>query len=141
MRRCDQRGFLILEILIAGLILTSSIAAAMYLFKMGFEYLQKANDSNVISSKLPDAVNLIKIINLEQKSGTESLSDDVTLKWESRLIDKITPVYQTLEGTVQSLHELYLYKVNFRLEYKTIQREYEINVFRYKTLVSTSKVS
>lgn len=141
MRRCDQRGFLILEILIAGLILTSSIAAAMYLFKMGFEYLQKANDSNVISSKLPDAVNLIKIINLEQKSGTESLSDGVTLRWESRLIDKIIPVYQTLEGTVQSLHELYLYKVNFRLEYKTIQREYEINVFRYKTLVSTSKVS
>lgn len=141
MRRCDQRGFLILEILIAGLILTSSIAAAMYLFKMGFEYLQKANDSNVISSKLPDAVNLIKIINLEQKSGTESLSDDVTLRWESGLIEKITPVHQTAEGTIQSLHELYLYKVNFRLEYKTIQREYEINVFRYKTLVSTSRVS
>lgn len=141
MRRCDQRGFLILEILIAGLILTSSIAAAMYLFKMGFEYLQKANDSNVISSRLPDAVNLIKIIDLEQKSGTEPLSDDVTLKWESSLIEKIIPVYETLEGSVTSLHELYLYKVNFRLEYKTIKREYEINVFRYKTLVPVSSVS
>jgi len=141
MKRYDQRGFLILEILIAGLILTSSIAAAMYLFKMGFEYLQKANDSNVISSRLPDAVNLIKIIDLEQNSGIESLSADVTLKWESRLIDKIIPVHETLEGPVQSLHELRLYKVNFRLDYKTIQRKYEINVFKYKTLVSASSVS
>ncbi|MBI4691173.1 MAG: hypothetical protein HY754_13060 [Nitrospirae bacterium] len=132
---------MILEIFIAGLILTSSIAAAMYLFKMGFEYLQKANDSNVISSRLPDAVNLIKIIDLEQKSGIESLSDDVTLKWESRLVEKGIPVYQTPEGPIQSLHELYLYKVNLRLDYKTTQREYEINVFKYKTPVSTSSVS
>jgi hypothetical protein len=140
MKRCNQKGFLILEILIAGLILTSSIAASMYLFKMGFEHLQRANDSNVISSRLPDAGNILKIIDLEQKSGTEPLSDDVTLKWESKLIEKIIPMHKTLEGSIPSLHELYLYKVNFRLEYKTIQREYEINVFRYKTTATGSRV-
>lgn len=136
----NQNGFLVLEILIAGLILTSSIAASMYLFKMGFAYLQKANDSNVISSKLPDAVNLIRVIDIEQKEGTESLGDDVTLRWESRLIEKTRPVQQTPEGTVRSVHELYLYRVDFSLRYKTIQREYGINVFRYKTLVSPSEI-
>lgn len=136
----NQNGFLVLEILIAGLILTSSIAASMYLFKMGFEYLQRANDSNVISSKLPDAVNLIKVIDIEQKKGTESLGDDVALKWESRLIEKKRPVQQTPEGPVPSIHEIHLYRVDFSLQYKDIKREYGINVFRYKTLVSASEI-
>ena len=42
-----EKGFLVLEVLIAGLILTASIAASMYLFKMGFANLERANNSNV----------------------------------------------------------------------------------------------
>ena len=41
MKISHQRGFLVLEILIAGLILTASIAATMYLFRMGYEYLRE----------------------------------------------------------------------------------------------------
>ncbi len=132
----NQRGFLVLEILIAGIILTTSIAASMYLFKMGFEHLQRANDSNVLSSRLPDVMALLKVIDIDQKSGSESLGNGVVLHWESRLVDKTRPVRQTVEGdTVTSIHELYLYRVDFRLRYKDIERSYNTNVFRYKRLL------
>jgi Tfp pilus assembly protein PilV len=45
----QPKGFLVLEILIAGLILTASIAATMYLFRVGTLYLEKVNQSNMLS--------------------------------------------------------------------------------------------
>jgi hypothetical protein len=132
----NNRGFLVLEILIAGLILTSSIAASMYLFKMGFEYLQRANESNLLSSKLPDALNMIKVTAIEQGSGTERLGDDVTLQWQATLIEKTRPKMETFEGPIISAHEIYLYKVDFSLQYKDIKREYETRAVVFRQLVS-----
>ncbi len=132
----NNKGFLVLEILIAGLILTSAIAASMYLFKMGFEYLQRANESNLLSSKLPDALNIIKVMAVEQGSGTETLSDDVTLQWQATLIEKIRPKMETLEGPIISAHEIYLYKVDFTLQYKDIKREYETRTVIFRRLIS-----
>lgn len=135
----NKKGFLILEVFIAGLILTSSIAAAMFLFKVGFEGLQRANDSNILSSKLYQAVNLLKAVDLEMKNGEEYMGDDVSMQWEAKLIEKTRPVHKTPEGSVQAIHELYLYSVNLRLKYKDIVREYNINVFRYKTPYAVSE--
>ncbi|MBP1718489.1 MAG: putative rane protein [Deltaproteobacteria bacterium] len=76
------KGFIVIEILIAGLILTSSIAATMYLFRMGFEYLERANQSNVLASKLTQATGLIQTLDLQKKSGEEDIGGGISLKWD-----------------------------------------------------------
>ncbi|MBZ0157010.1 MAG: hypothetical protein K8I29_12470 [Alphaproteobacteria bacterium] len=137
----NERGFLILEVLIAGLILTASIAATMYLFKMGFEHLERANDSNVLSAKLPLAVALLRSLDLERKEGTEDMGDGVTLRWEAKLVEKGRPVYDSPEGSVQSPYEVFLYRVSLRLDFKRLGREYEMDFFRsVKTDVSVTEV-
>lgn len=134
--KLNERGFLILEMLIAGLILTASIAATMYLFKLGFEHLERANDSNVISSKAPQAINLIKTMDLERGRGTEYMGDDVALRWEALLLEKYRPLIVDVEfgTTTPSRREMYLYRVLLKIEYKKISRGYELNVFRHKML-------
>jgi len=135
-----QQGFIVLDILIAGLILTSSIAATMYLFRMGFDYLERANQSNVLSSKLTQAAGLIRTLDLQKNLGEEDLGDDVTLKWKSQLLGSSKPIKGEGEMTIQSIHELLLYRVDFSLQYKGNIREYQINVFRYKPLYSPEEV-
>jgi hypothetical protein len=134
MKHARQHGFLVLEILIAGLILTASIAATMYLFRMGYDYLEKANQINVLSSKLIQASGLLKALEMEKKSGVEDMGDDVTLKWEAQLLGSGRPIKGGGEFAVVSIYELFLYKVNFSLAYENTSRDYQINVFRYKPL-------
>ena len=131
-----SQGFLVLEILIAGLILTSSIAATMYLFRMGTLYLDKANQSNILSSKLVQASNLFKVLALENSSGTEDMGEGVLMTWKSQLISSAKPQIGEDEDARPSLHELMLYQVNFDLTYQGNARTYQINVFRYKPLSS-----
>jgi hypothetical protein len=130
------KGFLVLEILIAGLILTSSIAATMYLFRMGTLYLDKANQSNVLSSKLVQASSLFKVLALENSSGTEDMGEEVLMTWKSQLISSAKPQIGEGEDALPSLHELMLYRVNFDLTYQGNARTYQINVFRYKPLAT-----
>jgi hypothetical protein len=136
MKYSHQRGFLVLEILIAGLILTASIAATMYLFRMGYEYLEKANQSNVLSSKLIATAGLLKALKLENKTGTEDMGNGVTLAWEAKLLLHSTPAAKKDEFSLPSTHEISLYRVDFRLGYRDTVREYQVNVFRSKSLFS-----
>lgn len=134
MKDLRQHGFLVLEILIAGFILTSSIVAAMYLFRMGYDYLEKANTSNKLSSKLLQAESLFRMMELQKKSGMEDMGDGVTLRWESQLLDSSKPPIEGDEGPVPSIHELYLYRINFTLDCHGFSRSYELNAFRFKPL-------
>ena len=127
-----QKGFLVIEILIAGLILTASIAAAMYLFRMGYIYLEKANWSNTISVKLIQAANIVKVLDLEKKGGVEDMGDGVAMKWDAQLLSSVRPMTGDEEMKVPSMYTLSLYKVNFSLAYRDSAREYNVNVFRYK---------
>jgi len=140
MTRTRYDGFIVLEILIAGLILTASIAATMYLFRMGFDYLERANQSNLLSSKLTQATGLIRTLDMQKNSGEEDIGEGVTLKWEARLLGASKPIKGEAEFAIPSLHELFLYRVNFSLNYKGIIREYQLNVFRYKPLQSPGEV-
>lgn len=141
MKYSHQQGFLVLEILIAGLILTASIATTMYLFRMGYDYLEKVNRSNVLSSKLLQASGLLRTLEMEKKSGVEDMGDDVTMKWEARLLGSAKPIKGGGEFAVTSIHELFLYRVDFSLVYQNTSKEYQINVFRYKPLYSTGTVA
>ena len=141
MRNRQKEGFIVIEIMIAGLILTASIAATMYLFRMGFDYLERANQSNVLSSKLTQATGLIRTLDMEKKSGEEDLGEGVTLKWDARLLDSSRPVKRQVDLSVPSMHELLLYRVLFSLNYKGIVQEYKVNVFRYKPLSVRGEIS
>lgn len=126
-----ERGFLVLEILIAGLILTASIAAAMYLFQLGYGYLEKTKKSNMLSAKLIQAQSLLKTLSLDRKSGTEDMGEGVTLKWQAKLLNSSRPKIGEGESAVQSMHDLFIYQVDFTTQYKDLVRDYRINVFRY----------
>jgi hypothetical protein len=141
MRNHQKDGFIVIEILIAGLILTASIAATMYLFRMGFDYLERANQSNVLSSKLTEATGLIRTLDMEKKSGEEDLGEGVILKWDARLLDSSRPVKRQGDVSIPSLHELLLYRVLFSLNYQGIVQEYKVNVFRYKALSARGEIS
>jgi len=132
LRSFSSSGFLILEVMIASLILTAGVAATMYLFRLGFDYLQRANDSNLISSKLPQVINYMKILDMNVKEGTEDMGDDVIMHWGANLIDTVRPSIDSPDGfgKIQSYFNIYLYKVKIRLDSKKLSREYEMNVFR-----------
>ena len=132
----NKAGFLLIEILIASLILTSSIAATMYLFRVGQEHLARADVSNVLSVKLQQAVSLLDTIDLASKSGAEDMGDGVTLDWQAELLAKTTPAVSVGEENVSisSPFNLLLYKVDFTLQYSGNTRDYEINMLRYKSL-------
>jgi hypothetical protein len=140
MRGVDSRGFLVLEVLIAGLILTASIASAMYLFRIGFTNMERVNRVNLLSAKLLQAGNFFKIVEFERRAGTEDLGDGVIMKWKAQLIARNnTGASGTIshgEGFVgeNPFHELFLYKVDLMMEYQGLLREYQIHVFRFRPL-------
>jgi hypothetical protein len=134
------KGFIVIEILIAGLILTASIAATMYLFRMGFEYLERANQSNVLASKLTQATGLIQTLELQKKSGEEDIGEGINLKWEARLLGSSRPNRGEADIPVPSIHELMLYRVDFSLRYKGMYREYQIHVFRFQPFLSSGEI-
>ena len=139
MKKQQEKGFLVLEILIAGLILTASIAATMYLFQLGYGYLEKTRQSNVLSSKLIQAGGLFKTLELDRESGTEDIGDGVKLKWKSRLLGTSIPKFGGGEATTQFTYELFIYRVDFTMLYQGMDRDYQINVFRYKSSFSNTK--
>ena len=141
MRNHQEKGFIVIDIMIAGLILTASIAATMYLFRMGFDYLERANQTNVLSSKLTQATGLIRTLDMQKKSGEEDLGEGVILKWDARLLGSSRPVKGQAENAIASAHELSLYRVLFSLNYKGIVQEYKVNVFRYKPLSAPGQTS
>ena len=138
MKKQQEKGFLVLEILIAGLILTASIAATMYLFQLGYGYLEKTRLSNVLSSKLIQAGGLFKTLELDRESGTEDIGDGVKLKWKSRLLSTSTPKSGGGGFTTQFAYELLIYRVDFTMLYQGMDRDYQINVFRYKLSFSNT---
>ena len=140
MKNNQQKGFIVLEVLISGLILTASIAATMYLFRMGFDYLERANQSNLLSTKLTQATGLIRTLDMQKSSGEEDIGEGVTLKWEARLLSASRPTKGEAEFSVASMHELLLYQVLFSINYKGIPKEYKINVFRYKPLSAPGEI-
>jgi hypothetical protein len=131
-----EKGFIVIEILIAGLILTASIAATMYLFRMGFEHLERANQSNILASKLTQATGLFDTLDLQKKSGEEDIGEGIKLKWDARLLRSSKPIRGEGEFSIPSFHELLLYRVDFSLRGKETVREYQIHVFRYQPLFS-----
>ena len=134
MRKSGNKGFLVLDILIAGIILASFIAATMYLFRVGFESLERANRLNIISEKALYSASMLRTIIAERPSGEENLGEGVTLKWQSKLIGRSQPTRGYIDAPVKSLHELMLYHVDFSLNYQGHEKSYQEDIFKSKPL-------
>ncbi|MCX8034514.1 MAG: hypothetical protein N3A00_04275 [Thermodesulfovibrio sp.] len=137
MKRNSSKGFITIDILIAGVILTAGIAASAYLFRLGFDYLDRANKANTIALKISQTPALLRTLDFEKESGKEELGDGVMLSWTAKLLSKSRPATMTGEAPVSSMHELYLYEVTLSFEYKDLIRTYKVNVFRSKSLSGT----
>jgi hypothetical protein len=135
----NTKGFLVLEMLVAGMILTASIAAAMYLFRIGAQNLERVENSNLISAKLPQVMSLLRGLDLAKPGGVETLGDGVVLRWESALVDHVVPGQPEAKGA-RLAQEIGLYRVDFSVEYENrLKREYSIHVFRFKSSGSPSE--
>ncbi|MBF0459163.1 MAG: prepilin-type N-terminal cleavage/methylation domain-containing protein [Nitrospirae bacterium] len=134
-RRRRQDGFLLIEVLIASLILTASIAATMYLFRIGFQSLQRVKDSNIVSSKVPESINYLRAFAINNVHGTASLGDGVELSWDTELERQGSP---SILINTQTQYNIFLYKIEFKLTHDTLSRDYRIVLFKYmpKTGVS-----
>jgi len=134
MRYPGNRGFLVLDILIAGIILASCIAATMYLFRVGYDSLERANRMNVVAEKALHSASMLKSLISERPAGEEDLGEGVTLKWQSRLIGRSVPVRKDVDPPMKSLHEIMLYRVDFTINCRGYEKAYQEDIFRFKPL-------
>lgn len=135
----SKGGFLVLEVLIAGLILTASIGASMMLFRSGIENMERINRVNLISSKLLQAGAHLKIMDLEKKSGVEDLGDGVMMEWKAKIVATDKPSADAAPEASEAArrnysHDLFLYRVDFHLNYMGSTDEYSVDVFRSRSL-------
>lgn len=126
----NHKGFILIEILISGIILASCIAASMYLFKIGYQHLGKADNVYLIHSKIPVAINLIRAS--EKKEGIEDLGDGVSLRWKSELVAKSIASGQKDQKEIKFY--IYLYKVYFTVGNQTEQKNYEIYLLKHEKI-------
>lgn len=126
----NYRGFILIEVLIAGIILASCIAASMYLFNVGYSNLGKAESIYLNHSKIPLALNILRFS--ERKEGIEDLGDRVILRWKSELLSK--SVATGLKEQKETKFYIYLYKIYFNLDSKNEQKNYEIYVLKYEKM-------
>lgn len=136
-RRNKGKGFLLLDILIAAFILSGAIASAMYLFRVGFQYLEKVEEQNVLSTKVPQALSYLnRAANLEDGEGKILLGEGVELSWKAVLVERLKVTKKLAEDEASfSPYELYLYRVSFALERKGTVREFETYILRHRMLI------
>lgn len=137
------KGFLLLDILISAFILSGAIASAMYLIRVGFQYLEKIEEQNILSAKVPQAVNYLrKAAKLEEGEGVAFFGEGVELSWRATLVEKLQVTKKTAEDEGTYIpYELYLYRVSFSLKRKGAFREFETFVLRYKMLIKVEDLS
>lgn len=136
----EERGFLLVEVLIAVIIVSGALIACFSLFKMGYDLLRRAEESNRLSSKIPQIIAyLSEIADLEKGEGELSFGDETKAKWKATLLETkrssgiLTEALEEGHGT--PLFEVYLYLVEVSLESAHSGREFKLKVFRYKSLV------
>lgn len=122
-----NRGYVLIEVLLGGIILALCIGVAMYLFNLGYSLLIKSKNNQIICSKIPIALNIIK--SLPEKEGVLHLGDDVLLKWKAEEISKTEVLGEDIKlKKVQ--FKIFLYKVHFTLERDKIKRIYETFIIK-----------
>ncbi|MGB9766696.1 MAG: type II secretion system protein [Sulfurihydrogenibium sp.] len=125
----NKKGFLLVEVLIAGVILSSAIAAGFFLVRNGLNYVDRVEKANYVSSLIPVVKNRLEI--LQPSQGTFKLDEQTVVTYRFTLEKKGRPQF-FYEGTkLESPFELYIYRVEFDISYKGYSRSYEFYTLRY----------
>lgn len=131
LHKLGRGGFLVIETLIAGLVLTSAIAATMYLMQMGYQHLERANNASLLASKLPQVANYLKTTELGAKHGVVDMGEGVELVWDATLERTLIPGNKGAENTPPKPFKVSLYKVEFKLTKGMYWRDYKLSVLQY----------
>lgn len=137
-----HKGFVLVEILISGVIIVSSIAASLYLMRLGLNHIDKIETNNKISSVIPIILNQFEIMtvdDLRSGKGSFNLDDDFRVTWESKVEFSKRPERDGFEGKFLSMYEYYLFNVNFELHYKDVIENKNIKILKYEKKVEESE--
>lgn len=129
-----SKGFLLVEVLIASLILTGCIVASYYLLKSALDYHIRAQKVNQLSKKVPQAIAFLEnIADLDKKSG-ETTFEGLLLRWEAKPLERTKLVHHTSNRTKEMQYEIILYDIKFTLINDDYFRNFNFTVVRYRTL-------
>lgn len=126
-----NKAFVLIEVLIAGLILSLCVGASMYLFSLGFQHLNRSSETQLLLSKLPLAITYLKTV--EDFEGERSLGDGVIMKWSIR------PIHRSVTlGQDEQLREVRFVTTLCRavivLKSPSREEQREIFLIRHKSL-------
>ncbi|WP_158089094.1 type II secretion system protein [Cognaticolwellia mytili] len=132
----NNNGFTLIEVLVASVILFSSIALVSMVYRGAFLSSEKANSHIVIAGVLPSVLaNIRTSIRQQGNSNSTQISEknttwDVNYQWQAELVSnkgapkKLDPVTHQL--TTQPL-KYKLWQVNLTLSYKNLTQQHQFN--------------
>lgn len=130
-----SKGFLLVEVLIACLILTGSIVASYHLLRNALDNYLRAQKSNQISKKVPQVIAFLEnIAELEQKRGETVFSQNFLLRWEAKPLERTHLIYRSSNRTNEVSYEISLYHVKFTLIYKDYSRDFNYKILKYQNI-------
>ncbi|WP_405598788.1 MULTISPECIES: prepilin-type N-terminal cleavage/methylation domain-containing protein [unclassified Pseudoalteromonas] len=135
-----QAGFTLIEVLVASVILFSSIAIVGVIYKGVIIATVKSEKQVHIASVVPESIKKIQKELRSQKNqqATESQGSlsllDVNAKWHAALVkSKLPPeAYDPDSGKMTQIDKkYYFWKVNVQFEFKNTVQEYNFNEFTW----------
>lgn len=129
-------GFILLEILVAGVIIVSAMSAVIYLTKLGIEQYEKVENNKKIFSTLPIVIGYLESLSIQDLLNGKGGYDTGygKLLWESKLLDSDSPVVD-IDMTGKEIHSKfkhYLFKVKISLRFHNYSYENEIYLTKYE---------
>lgn len=118
----NRRGFLMVEVLIASLIISSGIIAGFFLIRSGILNVSKHSDSTYIVSNMPQIINYIDTHNnLPQQTEIAGM----TVKFRQHNLRTYTPTMMAEDGGYIKLpFEVSLIKVDIEVYHKNAIKSY-----------------
>lgn len=138
--KVKQAGFTLIEVLIATVILFSSIAMVSLVYRGAFLSSEKANAHIVINGVLPAVLSTIQA-DLKELAATGQISItqkskiwNVDYSWQANVVNsKKAPEKLDIDSgkLVSSKNEYQLWQVDLTLSFKSIQKQYQFSEFSW----------
>ncbi|WP_024611187.1 prepilin-type N-terminal cleavage/methylation domain-containing protein [Pseudoalteromonas sp. TB64] len=128
-----QAGFTLIEVLVASIILFSSVAIVGVIYKGVIIASEKSENQIYISAVVPESIKIIqkKLRNKQNESSTEESGSvsllEVDAKWQALLVEaKVPPEYFDPDsGNLTVIDKKYnLWSVDVQFKFKTTIQEY-----------------
>lgn len=140
-KKSTQTGFTLIEVLIATVILFSSIAMVSMVYRGAFLSSEKANAHIMINGVLPAVLSTIQAdIKELGATGQTSITQkakiwDVDYNWQATIVQsKKAPKKLDIDSGkfIHSKKEYQLWQVNLTFSYKTTQKQYQFSELSWR---------